>query len=55
MDFTDYLKPSKLNRQKRRDKRLHEELIECRRYGGGDKNKKWREAGRRRRLQNLFE
>lgn len=30
----EYLKPSKLKRQKRRDKRLHEELIECYRDKG---------------------
>ena len=30
----DVLKPSRFQRQKRRDKRLHEELIECYRYKG---------------------
>ena len=34
MDNLDMLKPSKRKRQKRRDKRLHEELIECYRSGG---------------------
>ena len=49
MDITKYIKPSQLNRQKRRDKRLSEELIECRRWGGGDKNKKWREKGMKKK------
>ena len=44
-------KPSRMSRQKRRDKRLHEELIECRRWGGGDSNKKYRAKGRTKRLQ----
>jgi hypothetical protein len=44
-------KPSRANRQKRRDKRLHEEVIECRRTGGGDSNKKCRTKGRAKRLQ----
>lgn len=44
-------KPSRLRRQKRRDKRLHEEVIECRRWGGGDSNKKGRTKGRTKRLQ----
>ncbi len=35
MGNLDMLKPSKQKRQKRRDKRLHEELIECYRAGGG--------------------
>lgn len=52
MDYSDQLKPSKINRQKRRDKRLHEEVIECGRYNGGRRNKKSREDGRRRVLQN---
>ncbi len=47
------IKPSKINRQKRRDKRLHEEVIECGRYGGGDRNKKSRETGLRKRKQQL--
>jgi len=38
-------------RQKRRDKRMAEEIIECRRYGGGDKNKKIRQQGTVKRLQ----
>ena len=36
-DLIRYLKPSKQKRQKRRDKRLHEELIEC--YRGGMRSK----------------
>jgi len=44
-------KPSRTGRQKRRDKRLHEEVIECRRRGGGDSNKKCRAKGRVKRLQ----
>ncbi len=44
-------KPSRANRQKRRDKRLHEEVIECRRWGGGDSNKKYRTKGRIKRQQ----
>lgn len=44
-------KPSRMGRQKRRDKRLHEEVIECRRWGGGDSNKKYRTKGRTKRLQ----
>lgn len=44
-------KPSRASRQKRRDKRLHEEVIECRRWGGGDSNKKYRTKGRTRRQQ----
>lgn len=44
-------KPSRANRQKRRDKRLHEEVIECRRRGGGDSNKKCRTKGRIKRGQ----
>lgn len=34
MGNLEMLKPSKRKRQKRRDKRLHEELIECYRVGG---------------------
>lgn len=37
---TDTLKPSLRKRQKRRDKRLHEELIECYRGRSWGKNKK---------------
>lgn len=44
-------KPSRLRRQKRRDKRLHEEVIECRRRGGGDTNKVWRTKGHSKRRQ----
>ncbi len=44
-------KPSRASRQKRRDKRLHEEVIECRRWGGGDSNKKYRTKGRTKRMQ----
>lgn len=40
MNFNE-LKPSRLVRQKRRDKRLSEEVIECGRYGGG-----WAKRGR---------
>lgn len=50
MDISKYIKPSQLNRQKRRDKRMSEELIECRRRAGGNKNKKWREKGDKKRL-----
>jgi len=35
MEHLEFLKPSLQKRQKRRDKRLGEELIECYRYGGG--------------------
>lgn len=52
MDQLAYLKPSKRNRQKRRDKCLSEELIECRRYGGGDSNKKCREKSQSKFIQN---
>jgi hypothetical protein len=34
MDNFEYMKPSLLKRQKRRDKRLGKELIECYRYSG---------------------
>ena len=44
-DYLECLKPSKRKRQKRRDKRLHEELIECRRDLGGKTNKKSRRKG----------
>lgn len=47
------LKPSLFNRQKRRDKRLHEELIECGRYNGGRRHKKGREEGRKKLEQLL--
>lgn len=47
------MKPSRRNRQKRRDKRLYEELIECRRSGGGRTNKKGRQKGRRRAQKTL--
>lgn len=47
------IKPSKLNRQKRRDKRLHEEVIECGRHGGGARNKKSKEAGQHKHKQRL--
>ena len=39
MDNLNMLKPSKRKRQKRRDKRMHEELIECYRRNGGAGNK----------------
>ncbi len=53
MDYLDFPnnKPSRHLRQKRRDKRLAEELIECRRYCGGDSNKKTREKGATKRNQ----
>ena len=53
MDYLDFPnnKPSRHLRQKRRDKRLAEELIECRRYCGGDSNKKTREKGATKRKQ----
>lgn len=44
-------KPSLRQRQKRRDKRLHEEVIECRRRLGGDGQKKCREQGYRKANQ----
>jgi len=40
MNNLDYLKPSLQKRQKRRDKRLDEELIECYRLGSREKQKK---------------
>lgn len=40
MDHSSTLKPSLRKRQKRRDKRLHEELIECYRSGNQGKNKR---------------
>ena len=40
MNQVDMLKPSKRERQKRRDKRLKEELIECYRYGSSDPTKR---------------
>lgn len=46
-------KLSRLQRQKRRDKRLAEELIECRRYAGGDTNKKLRQKGNLKKLQRM--
>ncbi len=46
-------KISRLQRQKRRDKRLAEELIECRRYAGGDSNKKVRQKGETKRRQEM--
>ena len=45
MGLEDMVKPSLLQRQKRRDKRLHEEVIEVGRYHGGHKNKDFREEG----------
>lgn len=50
-EYLQYLKPSKQRRQKRRDKRLYEELIECRRDLGGKKNKSSRRSGLRRQRQ----
>lgn len=44
-------KPSLRQRQKRRDKRLHEEVIECRRGLGGDGHRKSREKGSRKAAQ----
>lgn len=46
-------KMSRIQRQKRRDKRLAEELIECRRYNGGDANKKVRQKGELRYGQKM--
>ena len=40
MDNLQYLKPSLQRPQKRRDKRLDEELIECYRHGTRSKQKK---------------
>ena len=53
MDYLDFPnnKPSRHLRQKHRDKRLAEEPIECRRYCGGDTNKKTREKGATKRQQ----
>jgi hypothetical protein len=45
------IKPSLRQRQKRRDKRLHEEVIECRRRLGGDGQKKCREKGSKKAAQ----
>lgn len=53
MEIIDGIKPSLLNKQKRRNKRLHEELIECRRGNGGDKNKSTRNRGEKKRIQTL--
>ena len=55
MDYLDFPnnKISRIQRQKRRDKRLAEELIECRRYNGGDTNKKTRQKGERKHLQSM--
>jgi len=50
LDFPNN-KPSRFLRQKRRDKRLAEELIECRRINGGDANKKTRQKGSIKRCQ----
>lgn len=52
MDQFKFLKPSKRHRLKRRDKRLSEELIECRRGNGGDHNKKLRETGEKKQAKN---
>lgn len=46
-------KISRLQRQKRRDKRMAEELIECGRHNGGDSNKKLRQKGELRYRQNM--
>ena len=52
MENLQYLKPSLQKRQKRRDKRLDEELIECYRYGTSSKQKK----GYKNKLKrNLYE
>ncbi len=40
MDNLQYMKPSLFKRQKRRDKRLDEEVIECYRRGSRLKQKK---------------
>src|SRR5262245_757235 len=40
MDNLQYLKPSLRKRQKRRDKRLDEELMECYRHGSRSKQRK---------------
>ncbi len=45
MDITDMVKPSLIQRQKRRDKRMHEEVIEVGRIHGGKKGKILREQG----------
>ena len=45
MGLEDMVKPSLLQRQKRRDKRLHEEVIEVGRGRGGKKFKVYREEG----------
>src|SRR3982751_2894797 len=51
MDTLQYLKPSLQRRQKRRDKRLDEELIECYRHGSRSKQKK----GYSKLKRNLYE
>ena len=48
-----YLKPSLAKRQKRRDKRLAEELIEC--YRGGMRGKKGKRGHKQRMAKNNFE
>lgn len=54
MDIVDYIKPSLLQKQKRRDKRLHEEVIEVGRYRGGKKDKILREKGYKKFYETNF-
>lgn len=51
MDNLQYLKPSLRRRQKHRDKRLDEELIECYRYGTRSKEK----SGYKKLKRNQYE
>lgn len=52
MDNLEYLKPSLWKRQKRRDKRLDEELIECYRRGWRTKQQK---GYKHKTIYNLYE
>ena len=52
MENLQYLKPSLQNRQKRRDKRLDEELIEC--YRGGSRSKQMKDY-KNKLKRNLYE
>lgn len=52
MDNVEYLKPSLQQRQKRRDKRLDEEVIECYRRGSRTKQMK---GYKNKRKRNMYE
>jgi hypothetical protein len=54
MGLEELIKPSRLQKQKRRDKRLHEEVIEVGRYNGGKKGKAWREQGYQKFYEKNF-